>query len=507
MKNRIIEMWQKNPLKLILFLAIFTRLIATIFSKGFGMHDDHFLVIEAAQSWIDVPDDNVWLPGGRADAVPSGHSFFYVGLHYLIFLFLEFLRIFDPQAKMFIIRLLHGAFSLITVYLGYKIAFKISNQKTAGIVGLLLAVLWFMPFLSVRNLVEIVCIPFLMYGTWLLIKKEDEKTSYSMVFFAGIILGLAFSVRFQTIIFAFGLGLTLLIRMRWIKALVFGLGFFISIAIVQGGIDLLLWGRPFAELEEYVRYNIENATTYITNSWYNYILLILGALIPPLSILIFIGFFWSWRKHLILFLPSFIFLLFHTFFPNKQERFIFPIIPFIIILGIVGWGNIVGKLRFTSFTQNLLKSFWIFFWVINLILLLVFSTMYSKKSRVESMTYLSKYDNIKSLVLEDTYSNGVKILPMFYMGEWINYFEVTKSRPLTKLPEKVLSDQEFQPRFILFFNENDVDKRVVQIKEVFPNIVYETTIEPGLVDKILYWLNPRNSNLTITIYRNEDFFQ
>lgn len=53
---------------------------------------------------------------------------------------------------------------------------------------------------------------------------------------------------------------------------------------LQGGVDYFVWGKPFLELEEYIRYNAENATAYITNSWYNYILLILGTLIPPLSI-------------------------------------------------------------------------------------------------------------------------------------------------------------------------------------------------------------------------------
>ncbi len=31
--------------KLILFVALFVRLIATIFSQGYGMHDDHYLTI------------------------------------------------------------------------------------------------------------------------------------------------------------------------------------------------------------------------------------------------------------------------------------------------------------------------------------------------------------------------------------------------------------------------------------------------------------------------------
>jgi len=429
MKHQIEELWKNNPIKLIMWLTVITRLVAAIFSKGFGMHDDHFLIIEAAQSWVDGYDYNNWLPGSTTDAVPSGHSFFYVGIHYLILLFLKSIGILDPQTKMFVIRILHGAFSLITVYFGYKITIKLSDKKTAASTGLLLAVFWFMPFLSVRNLVEVVCIPILIYGIWIIVKHLDNKKAIKYYLLSGIIVGLAFSVRFQTIIFAGGIGLALLLKLRWKEAILYGLGFFFSAALVQGGIDYFIWGRPFAELGEYVGYNLENATTYITGSWYNYILLILGLLIPPVSFFIFFGFFRTWKKHLIIFLPAFIFLVFHSVFPNKQERFILPIVPFIIILGMVGWQDFVLKSSFWKLRKKLLHSFWIFFWVINLSLLPVISTMYSKKARVESMTYLSKYDNVTAVLLENSNKNYVKMCPRYYIGQWISEYGVTNENP------------------------------------------------------------------------------
>jgi hypothetical protein len=44
----------------ILFFALIFRLIAAIFSEGYGMHDDHFLIVEAASSWADGFDYNHW---------------------------------------------------------------------------------------------------------------------------------------------------------------------------------------------------------------------------------------------------------------------------------------------------------------------------------------------------------------------------------------------------------------------------------------------------------------
>ena len=54
---------------------------------------------------------------------------------------------------------------------------------------------WFMPFISVRNLAEFVCVPPLFVATWLLIKEKNFRN----YLFAGIWIGIAFSARFQTI--------------------------------------------------------------------------------------------------------------------------------------------------------------------------------------------------------------------------------------------------------------------------------------------------------------------
>ncbi|MCK9269050.1 MAG: hypothetical protein RBR47_09575 [Bacteroidales bacterium] len=40
------------------------------------------------------------------------------------------------------------------------------------------------------------------------------------------------------------------------------------------------------------------------------------------------------------------------------------------------------------------------------------------------------------------------------------------------------------------------------MRQLFPDLKYETTAEPGFVDKVMYWLNPHNKNDRIFIYRN-----
>ena len=502
--DKIFKLWKENPLKVIIWLAVISRLIAAIFSKGFGMHDDHFLIIEPAQSWVDGFDHDDWLPWNQAEGEERAYNFFYVGIMYLVLLFMKTAGITNAQTVMFIVRILHGAFSILTVYYGYKITLKLSNQKTAGTVGLLLAVLWLIPFVSVRNLVEVVCIPFLMYSTWLFIKETSAKKILLTAFISGFIIGIAFSVRYQTVLYAGGIGLSLLILKRWKEAFIYGAGYFTSLLLIQGGLDVIMYGTPFMALHDYAEYNIIHSRDYFISPWYNYFLLILGILIPPVSIFIFFGFLRTWKKYVLIFLPTIIFFAFHSYVPNKQERFILPILSFIIILGLIGWNEFQAKSTFWQKHQKFIRGSWVFFWVLNVLVLAIISTTYSKKARVEAMMYLTRYDNIQSIMYNSYRAYSNVMCPRSYLGEWVKEQSITSDLPVEKLKDRVFTDENYIPRFILFFEDVDLEKRIADTKEMFPNIVFEKKFEPGFIDQLVHWLNPINANESITMYRNTD---
>ena len=505
--NIIRKYWNDKPLVVIFVLAILFRLVAVIFSKGWGMLDDHFLIIEPAQAWADGINYNNWLPDGNGGgSQPDGHSFLYSGIHYLLFLLCGFLNFNDPQDKMYLVRFLHAAFSLITVYYGYKLTKKLSGKDEAKLVGLLLAIFYVMPFASVRNLVEVVCIPFLLLGVWFIYKARETERGMPLYFVAGIIMGLGFSIRFQTAIFISGIGLVMLLSKQWKPLFSFAIGVILSIISVQGIIDYFVWGYPFAEVGEYIRYNIVAANDYITGPWYRYIIFLTLLLLPPVSIFLFFGFFRVWKKHLLIFLPVFIFVLFHSIFPNKQERFILPVIPFIMILGVIGWTEFVRQSKFWKKYPKLLRACWIFFWVINTVALFVITPMYSKKARVEAMVYLSRYKEISNILIEDSNRSGAVIIPQFYLQQWVKVGEISKEKPSELYVAWMNSvNASRYPRFVLVYGAEQLEQRVADLKKLLPGIVYETTIEPGFIDEILYRANPVNANQTIYIYRNTEF--
>ena len=522
LQNHIYNLWNEKPLRLILIIALLLRLISVLFSGGYEMHDDHYLIIEASQSWTDGEDYNNWLPWNQENPEPSGHSFFYTGFHFVFFSAFKWIGISDPQFKMFLVRLIHAFFSLLVVTLGYRITERLSDRNTARFAGLLLAVYWFMPFFSVRNLVEMVCIPFLLAGLWMIMNSNTKKYLFVWVLLAGFVAGMAFSVRFQTSVFLAGVGLALLLMKRIKSAVAFGLGVALSIIIFQGITDFLIWGYPFAEFIGYFMYNVTHKYDYITGDWYNYIIVLAGMLIIPFSFLLLWGFLRTWKKYLLIFLPTFLFLIFHSIYPNKQERFIFPIIPFIVILGTIGWIEFYNKSGFWQKYKKLYKVIIILFWILNIPGLILYTPSYAKKARVESMTYLSAYKNISFILIEDSNRKNVTMLPRYYLNQWISFYGY--SQPLEDHPDcGNLSFQGKQflrlnsldclqqisndslPDFVIFIDKLNLESRVENMSKYLPDLEFLTEIEPGFRDELMRTLNPVNYNVPVYIYKTAKY--
>ena len=493
--SRIFGYYKLN-LSSILFIGLVLRLISVFFSKGYGMHDDHFLIIEAAQSWIDGSDVN-WLPWNQVNPHPSGHSFFYVGIHYILFSIFDFLGLSNPDTKMYIIRLFHALYSLLIISFSYKITLKLSNQKVANTVGLLLAILWFMPFFSVRNLVEIVSIPPLLASIWLIIK--DDKVSANKYIVAGLIGALAFSIRFQTSLFLAGIGLVLLYKKEWKATLFYSIGVIGSIIIIQGTIDYFIWGKPFTELTEYINYNLIHKNEYGSGQWYNYILVLSGLMIPPLGLLLFLAMFNIKRKLLIIFIPTILFFVFHSYFPNKQERFIMPIFPMFLILGFIGIDNLLKTNFNKKIWHNIYKISFGFFLIINLILLPFVTTVYSKKARVETMLYLKGKENTNRLLIDGKNKNGYKMLPQFYMQKWSKLNIINKDKSYTAI------NNNSTDKYIIFFGDDNLNSRIDSVEKYIGEVKLEYKSSPSIVDYILNKMNHHNANDTIFVYSKVNF--
>jgi len=495
MSERLQKIWSDHPLAVIMILAAISRLLAAVFSKGYAMSDDHFVVIHVAQRWLDGYYD--WFNQDH----PSGFSLVYTGIHYILFFILKQIGITDPQLKMYIVRFLHAAYSLLTVYFGYKITELLADRKTANLSGLLLGLLWFLPFMAVRNLIEMVCVPAIMIGYFLGLSGDQRRKKHYWLY-AGIVFGLTFAIRYQTLLIPGGIGLVLLLQRDWPKFLWFTTGMIFGLLVLQGLVDWIAWGYPFAAFIQYFVYNIDNRYNYIVGPWYKYLLLLSAVLIPPVSFFLLYGFSRTWKKYALLFWPVLIFLIFHSYFPNKQERFILPIVPLIIIVGVIGWQQFVAGSTLQLKWHRLIHGSWRWFWIVNTVLLVILTLTYSKRTMVEPMIYLAQKEDIKAVVINYDGKN-MPWFPRFYFANNARIYRFSKDITPEKFTEMINKNPDNLPNYFYFYGQNNLEKRVNEMQQLLNiRLNYYEKINPSLIDRIMHLLNPRhNLNLTGHIYK------
>ena len=488
-------------LKNILIIGLFFRVLAIIFSKGYAFTDDHFEVVEIAQNHLDkIPNPFPYLAKGEVYLF----NLIYPFIHYVIFWLCEFFGSTNPEVKMFFTRVVHGLFSLLTIYFGYRLTQRLSSRPNdAKIVGLLLAIFWVFPFMSVRNLREFACIPPLMMGCYYACEKQlGTKQILLMAWWFCI----AFVFRYQIIFIPFVIGVMWLFsKENWKNALIFGVAFGIFFMLTQGVCDYLYWGNPFASLQAYSDYNAkpENISAYPNGPWHRYIGTMAGLFLAFPFLLMLAGYFKTATQagnRRILFFASLLFFAFHSYYANKQERFILPFLPLFIILGIIGFGDIYDQYQDRKWLRGFTKFSIIWFMILNTILVFILSVTYTKRSRVESMNYLREQGNLQNFVIQN-YESPQPEAP-FYLQKRYDYYSVDTHEKMADLPNQLKLGQKVKPNYVILVGNSDLSSRLAAMKKVFPTMQHATDIEPSLVDNIAYIMNPsHNHNETFYIYR------
>lgn len=490
----------KLSFKQVIGISLLVNIFVAFFSNGYFAHDDHFLIIEASKSWVEGMDYNNWLPWNQqGEPVASGHSFFYVGLYYIYFEIVEFLGIQNPLIQIKISQILQGIFMVLIPFFGFKMIRRVYDHKVAVYATLLLSTFYFFPFFSARTLVEFFCVPFL-FGAAYFIQSYQYEKKWKFLWIAGLLLGFSFNVRFQTGAFAIGFALYFILQKDFKALLTLTLGGVLGILMIQGLVDYMIWGKPFMEFAEYVRYNFQHTTSYFDEPWYKFILMVIpGFLIPPLSFFLIYGFIKSYKSFGFVVLAVLTFVAFHSYFPNKQERFIIPALPFIACFGAAYFFSVYGQFKH-KWVNGLAKGSLYFFLVLNTVVGLVLAFTYSKRSRVESMVFI-KNNPAKAIVLEDTDRGRIDFLPRFYADDF-KLKAVEWTAPYDSLTQEVYQNTvKDQPRYIFFYGDGDLEHRVNQAALILGDMEKVAEIEPGFVDNLAFIINPAfNRNMIVTVY-------
>ena len=504
-----------RPLLSIIILAAFLRLVAAFMSEGYLMHDDHFWVIESAASWADGEDYNNWMPWSQEalDRIPTPHytNLAYSGIHYGFFRLAKLTEISDPLTLALILRLLHGLYSLIAVYLAYKITETLSDKKSAMYVGLMMAAVAWMPILSVHQLVEMFSIPPLLASAWVLVKASSSKLDVKSLIVSGLFLGLATGLRYQVGVFGLGYVFAFAIQggrenivHSCKQSLVFGVSAMVMFIAVQVPADIILWSEPFAQLGAYIQYNLTHAGNYPQGGPFNFIWVILVLSLPPISIFLLAGYFSSFRKFAVLVLPSLVFIIFHSIFPNKQERFILPAMPFVIIAGVMGWGILKEKISWLKTElgiklENALVKTSIF---INILLLAGLTLSSKNTGEMMAMSAIKQRGDLESFLYVT--ADGESFAPRFYLGSWDNYtvadsYTDIAAQKLTHMNDSTTTT----PNYIVFVGDTHLGELITSFKTEYPSLSYVSQFSPSRLDRTLNYLNPHNPLKRVMVYKTD----
>jgi hypothetical protein len=466
-------------LRRVLLAAAAARLIAAIFSEGYIMSDDHFLAVEPVSSWVNGENYHNWFPNeyNQTDhAQPFSYAYYF--LNFLILKCCALIGIINPFIQAFVLRLVHGVLSLWGVYLFVKLA-----ERLIASVQWRMYAIWFWVFggvvtvFSVHQLVETACIPFVLLA-YLYVLKYFERERMSALIIAALAFSFSVGMRYQLVFFPLTLGMYLLWKRNWSGAMLFGIFFTLGFALTQ--IDnLLFWHKPiYQHLLDYQSYNATHFSDYPSNV-FSYLALITYYIFPVVTIVFLIS---LRRRHssptfvasqhsdtLTIFIGVTVFILFHLVFPNRQERFLLPAVPFVLLLMIRAISN---RYSCSAPSHAVHKAIsWSIY--LSAIYTLAYSFYIPKSKYLEASKALYERGDFQNVVIDNWKGEESVWLPMHYVGKFTHPFSMTSKKTIDQLKQQIVHQPFFDskrlpapvPNYLIIWGREEVYPRAKQYEE------------------------------------------
>ncbi len=491
---KIISFIRAHPLATVLLSALFFRLLAVLFSKGYLYSDDHFETINIVYGWLrhgalNTDGHLTWRTTPSSDIARFP---LYTLFLYGIMKVYKFFGVTSLDTIMYGIRGAHALLSLLSVYAAYGIIKLATKSKDWALIGGLAAAIHFaLPMLGVRTLIEVVGGHFWILSLYL-IYKEQQHQKNSLLVWAGIVAGLGWMIRFQLVTAIFIVPVLLWWQSGQIRK---GIWYTIGVALMvltAGVVDYLLLGSFLASSFNHLRQGLTESPPYATNIFI-YPAVIFTFFIPPLSLILFVlaGCKSFWSQHKVLVFSSLSFIVIHTLIASRQERYIYPIIPALLVIGIlvIHW-QITNK-GYLYRHRRLFTALAGYTVAVNLILLPIATGTYGHKGTVEPLVRIA---NIKqpSQVMFVTPEQG-RIFPMAYGGfDEIGRSYVERWEDLAALDT---TDYYSITEFYICYpaNSDDTATYIDSLVSRTGPLQLWLHVPPTFLDRILHGLNPRHN--------------
>lgn len=489
MKEKIIDRISRNPLPYILISGLLIRLIAAFYSKGFLTLDDHFnFVVDADMISRGFPlpadyKDSPLYPYFGATVMAIGRA----------------LGNSSPDLEMLTIRFVQGMLSLFVIYFVYKILDLKAGRPAAAAGGFLTATLFIIPVSAVHQFEEALCQVPLLAAVWMLQKRQgEERFKPSPVVIAGILMGTAMILRFPMISFTGIFALGLLIQKnqrRYFIPFVLGILVVLSAQAVANIYVNGEFGYSFTRNFGWIYKNPEDlfhTSGYPSGPFWRYILTLLAVFVPPFSLLFLYSAIRGGRIFLLTGISTLSFLMAHSIIANKQERFLLPVIPLLIILGIAGLPAIRGWFEKRKLIK-IYRGLWAYFWIINSALLLLTLFHYGKKDRVEPLVYIqAQGDATGVIIVQYEYEF---LVPSYYLGEpappLFTFFDRSKFYE----EYEAVARSRAKVNYIVFYGDTRESEKILFERAIGKSLVLQKEISPSLGDWIAHRFNPKYNRI------------
>jgi len=391
----------------------------------------------------------------------------------------------DPGVEMLLVRLIQAVYSLLVVYFVYRLLERSLGRESAMLGGLLAAAFFAMPVTAVHQLEESVAQVPLLAACWWWSRSEG---SWRWAAASGSALGAALILRFPLIGFVAAFVVMALLQRVPPRHKVAFVGGLALVVVLQGYSNVLInhqWGYSFIErlgpMLHPQRMALE-AEGYPSSPPWHYVLTLLAALIPPVSVLLLAAAVQGGRRFPLIGIATLVFLVSHSIIANKQERFILPILPLLLILVVAGLPWLAARIA------PAYHGMWWYFWIVNSALLLVLTFSFAKKDRVEPLLFVyHRHDATGVLVAQYNESFGV---PEYYLG---------KPQPALVVVER---EQEVHVtgvpiNYVILYSDTPEADRVFLAGALNRHLTLLTTITPSLADRLAHAINPRHNKAHI----------
>ncbi len=506
----LLRLAQDNPLTTVMITAIIFRLLAAIFSKGYLYTDDHFETASVAYQWLQsgiFTDERLFTWGGRSDPETIGRCPVYTLFLFGIMKFLYAFGVESLDKLMYGVRAVHSLISLVSVYAVYKtIEMVTKSNRWALIGGLFIALHFAFPTLSARTLIEFFSSHFWILAIYFIYKYQYKKKALAFLFWAGVLTGLAWIIRFQIVFAAFIVPVILIWQYKRLKEALWYCYGVILVVVLTGFLEYNLLGSFLrGTLNQLPSFSDIQSSPPVNVPFWVYAVLLIIIFIPPLSIAAFIsaGFKKFWSRHSLIVYSTLSFVIIHTILWNRQERFIMPILPVVILIMVLAIWHQYSEKGFLFRHKRLLYGMVVFSIVVNMFMLPIFTMNYGRKGLTEPLVKIEKIANQPTIVyfspdkyytmFPDDYA-GYNKMVRYNIGSWDNFEDYFA---LYKL-DTIESYYIIYPR-----KEGDLQRYIDSLETKIENLEQLYYIGPSTIDYILHLLNPRhNPTYEAWVYKN-----